>query len=147
VELRPASALVSFSTGKEKSAVGLPSVGVKRRVVIIDDEAAFAETLTKMVKSLGFDVTVSTDARSSYTFELKTSDIVFVDVLMPNLSGLQVLEKLAAQKAKSSIVLMSGHFERLDEAEKLARKLDLNLIGALEKPFRIEDVRDVLLGA
>jgi DNA-binding NtrC family response regulator len=127
--------------------VGLPSVGAKRRVVIIDDEVSFAETLTKMVKSLGFDVTVSTDARSSYTFELKTSDVVFVDVLMPNVSGLQVLEKLARQKAKSSIVLMSGHLERLDEAEKLARQLDLNLIGALEKPFRIEDVRDVLLGA
>lgn len=127
--------------------MGLPSVGAKRRVVIIDDEAAFAETLTKIVKSLGFDVTVSTDARSSYTFELRTSDVVFVDVLMPNVSGLEVLEKLARQKARSSVVLMSGHSERLDEAEKLARKLDLNLIGALEKPFRLEDVKDVLLGA
>jgi DNA-binding NtrC family response regulator len=122
-------------------------MGAKRRIVIIDDEPAFAEALTKMVKSLGYDVTVSTDARSSYTFELKSSDIVFVDVLMPNVSGLQVLQKLAQQEAKSSIVLMSGHLERLDEAEKLARKLDLNLIGALEKPFRLEDVKDVLLGA
>lgn len=127
--------------------MALPSMGAKRRVVIIDDEAAFAETLTKMVKGLGFDVTVSTDARSSYTFELKTSDVVFVDVLMPNVTGLQVLQKLAQQKAKSSIVLMSGHLERLDEAEKLARNLDLNLIGALAKPFRLEDVKDVLLGA
>ena len=124
-----------------------PSMGNKRRVVIIDDEAAFADTLTKMVKSFGFDVTVSTDARSSYTFELKNTDIVFVDVLMPNVSGLEVLQKLARQKTKSSIVLMSGHLERLDEAEKLARNLDLNLIGALEKPFRLEDVKDVLLGA
>ncbi len=127
--------------------MGLPSVGAKRRVVIIDDEPAFAETLTKMVSDLGFEVTVATDARSSYTFELKNSDVVFVDVLMPNVSGLQVLQKLAQQKAKCSVVLMSGHLERLDEAEKLARKLDLNLIGALEKPFRLEDVKDVLLGA
>ena len=122
-------------------------MGTKRRVVIIDDEPAFAEVLTKMVRGLGFDVTISTDARSSYTFELGSTDIVFVDVLMPNVSGLQVLQKLAQQKAKSSIVLMSGHLERLEEAEKLARKLDLNLIGALEKPFRLEDVKDVLLGA
>jgi CheY-like chemotaxis protein len=100
-----------------------------------------------MVKSFGYDVTVSTDARSSYTFELENADIVFLDVLMPNVSGLQVLEKLARQKAKASIVLMSGDLERLDEAEKLARTLDLNLIGALEKPFRLEDVKDVLLGA
>jgi DNA-binding NtrC family response regulator len=126
--------------------VGLPSMGTKRRVVIIDDEPAFAEILTKLVSDLGFEVTVATDARSSYTFELKNSDIVFVDVLMPNVSGLQVLQKLAQQKAKCSVVLMSGHLERLDEAEKLARKLDLNLIGALEKPFRLQDVKDVLLG-
>jgi DNA-binding NtrC family response regulator len=121
-------------------------MGTKRRVVIIDDEPAFAEILTKLVSDLGFEVTVATDARSSYTFELKNSDIVFVDVLMPNVSGLQVLQKLAQQKAKCSVVLMSGHLERLDEAEKLARKLDLNLIGALEKPFRLQDVKDVLLG-
>lgn len=127
--------------------MGLPSVGASRRVVIIDDEAAFAETLTKMVKSFGFDVTVATDARSSYALVLEDTDIVFVDVLMPNVSGLQVLEKLAQQKTRSSIVLMSGHLERLDEAEKLARKLELNLVGSLEKPFRIEDVKDVLLGA
>lgn len=127
--------------------MGLPSVGASRRVVIIDDEAAFAETLTKMVKSVGFDVTVATDARSSYALVLEDTDIVFVDVLMPNVSGLQGLEKLAQQKTRSSIVLMSGHLERLDEAEKLARKLELNLIGALEKPFRIEDVKDVLPGA
>jgi DNA-binding NtrC family response regulator len=127
--------------------MGLPSMGTKRRVVIIDDEPAFAEILTKLVSDLGFEVTVATDARSSYTFELKNSDIVFVDVLMPNVSGLQVLEKLAQQKAKCSVVLMSGHLERLEEAEKLARKLDLNLIGALEKPFRLQDVKDVLLGA
>ena len=127
--------------------MALPSMGVKRRVVIIDDEPAFAEALTKMVKSLGFDVTVSTDARSSYTFELKTSDVVFVDVLMPNITGLQVLQKLAQQKSRSSIVLMSGHLERLDEAEKLARQLELNLVGSLAKPFRLEDVKDVLLGA
>ena len=127
--------------------MALPSMGAKRRVVIIDDEPAFAETLTKIVKSLGFEVTVSTDPRSSYTFALENTDVVFVDVLMPNVSGLQVLEKLAQQKTRSSIVLMSGHLERLDEAEKLARKLDLNLVGALEKPFRIEDVKDVLLGA
>jgi len=124
----------------------LPSMGA-RRVVIIDDEAAFAKALTRIVNALGYEVTVSTDARSSYTFDLKSSDIVFVDVLMPNVSGLEVLQKLAQQKTRSAIVLMSGHEERLDEAEKLARNLDLNLVGALTKPFRLEDVKDVLLGA
>ena len=115
-----------------------------RRIVIIDDEPAFVETLSAMVLSLGYDVTVSTDARSSYTFDLTDDDIVFLDVLMPNKSGLQVLDQLAKQKATCPIVLMSGHLERLEGAKQYAERLDLNLIGALEKPFRIEDIKGVL---
>jgi two-component system, LuxR family, response regulator FixJ len=126
------------------SAVSEPSLIPTRRIVIIDDEPAFVDTLSAMVLSLGYEVTVSPDARSSDTFDLTDDDVVFLDVLMPNSSGLQVLDQLALQKATCPIVLMSGHLERLDEAEKYAESLDLNLIGALEKPFRLDDVKDVL---
>jgi CheY-like chemotaxis protein len=126
---------------------GLPSGKSKRRVVIIDDEPAFSKFLAKMLSDLGYDVVVSTDARSSYTYELRPSDIAFVDIQMPNVDGLQVLALLAGQNTRCSIVVMSGHGERLDEAEKLAKELDLTLIGALEKPFRLADVIEVLKGA
>lgn len=117
-----------------------------RRVVIIDDEPAFSTLLSKMVSDLGFDVMVSTDARSSFTYEIRDSDVVFVDILMPHVGGLQVLEQLARQNVKCSIVLMSGQGERLDEAEILAKKLDLQLVGVLEKPFRLVDVEQALEG-
>jgi hypothetical protein len=42
---------------------------------------------------------------------------------------------------------MSGNLERLDQAEKYAERLDLNLVGALDKPFRLADVEGVLEGA
>ena len=116
----------------------------QRRVVIVDDDPAFVDTLSAMVLSLGYEVTISPDARSSDTFELTDDDIVFIDVLMPNHSGLQVLDQLARQKATCAIILMSGHLEKLDGAEQYAESLDLNLIGALEKPFRLEDIKDVL---
>jgi DNA-binding NtrC family response regulator len=124
----------------------LASLKPKRRVVIIDDEAAFSDLLTKMIRGLGYEAMVSTDPRSSRTYELRDSDIVFIDVLMPHVSGLQVLEQVARQNVKCAIVLMSGHGEFLDKAEKLAKKLDLLVIGALEKPFRLDDGRDVLEG-
>ena len=94
--------------------------------------------------SLGYDVTTATDARSSYVFDLVESDIIFLDVLMPNSSGLQVIEKLAGQKSKCAIVLMSGDFERLSQAESYAVSLDLNLISALEKPFKFEDIEFIV---
>ncbi len=125
---------------------GSPPGKRKRRIVIIDDEPAFSKLLAKMVGELGYDVMVSTDARSSYTYELRQSDIVFVDIQMPHVDGFQVLEKLARQNVKCSIVLMSGQGERLDQAEKLTKKLDLQLVGVLEKPFRLGDVELVLEG-
>ena len=39
---------------------------------------------------------------------------------------------------------MSGALESLEGADKYATSLDLNLIGALEKPFKISDVKDLL---
>lgn len=121
-----------------------PSLRPVRRAVIIDDEPAFVSMLTKMLGSFGYEVSISTDARSSYTFEIRDSDIVFVDALMPHVSGLQVLEQLARQGTKSPIVAMSGNSQSLDQAEKLAQKLDLNLVGVLEKPFRLDDLKLIL---
>lgn len=115
-----------------------------RRIIIIDDDPAFASMLTNMLENLGFEVKVSTDARSSQTYEIRDSDVVFVDAEMPHVSGSQVLEQLARQGTKSHIVAMSGDPQSLDQVERLARELDLNLLGVLEKPFRRDDLKFIL---
>ena len=124
----------------------LKSSRSKRRVVIIDDEPAFVETLTKMLSGLTYEVKVSKDSKSSSTFDVSDDDIVFLDVLMPHTPGQRVLEQLARQQAKCAIIMMSGSADRLDAAKKYAENLELNLVGALQKPFRLADVRDVLEG-
>ena len=100
--------------------------------------------LTNMLESFGFEVKVSTDARSSETYEIRDSDVVFVDALMPHVSGFQVLEQLERQGTKSPIIAMSGNPLSLDQIESLARKLELNLVGVLEKPFRFDDLKYIL---
>jgi CheY-like chemotaxis protein len=123
-----------------------PSLHPERRAVIIDDEPAFVTMLTKMLNSFGYEVKVSPDARVSSTYEIRDSDIVFVDALMPHVSGLQVLEQLARQGTKALIIAMSGNPQSLDQAESLARKLELNIVGVLEKPFRVADLKFILDG-
>ena len=125
---------------------GLASSRSRRRVVIIDDEPAFVETLTEMLSGLTYEVKVSKDSKSSSTFDVSDDDIVFLDVLMPHTPGHRVLEQLARQQAKCAIIMMSGSADRLDAAKKYAESLELNLVGALQKPFRLADVRDVLEG-
>jgi DNA-binding NtrC family response regulator len=121
-----------------------PSLHQTRRVVIIDDEPALGKLLTKMVSSLGHDVVFKADTRASHTYEIRDNDIVFVDVLMPHVNGIQVLEQLARQNLPAAIVLMSGDGRSLDEAVQKLKKLDLRLAGVLYKPFRLVDVETVL---
>jgi len=122
-------------------------MNANRRVVIIDDEPAFAEALKKMLDSFGYEVATATDAPARDALDLKDSDIVFVDIRIPNLTWQHLFQQLARQNAKAAIVMMGGQFKHLEEAEKKAKKLRLNLIGAIEKPFRLDDLRDILPGA
>jgi CheY-like chemotaxis protein len=119
----------------------------KRRVVIIEDDSALAGLLTKLVGSLGHDVIVKADSSDSHTYEVRDSDIIFVDMLMPKVSGVEVLEQLARQNVKSAIVVMSSNDWRLNEAEQLVKKLDLELLGVLHKPFQLPDLQSVLAAA
>ena len=77
---------------------------------------------------------------ASHTYEVRDSDIVFVDLMMPKVSGVQVLEQLGRQNVKSAIVLMSGNDKSLHEAEQVVKKLNLDLLGVLHKPFQLPDV-------
>lgn len=119
----------------------------KRRVVIIDDDPAFGELMTTLVGSLGHDAVVKADSSASHTYEVRDSDIVFVDLMMPKVSGVQVLEQFARQNVKSAIVLVSSNDRFLLEAEQVVKKLDLELLGVLHKPFQLPDVQSLLEAA
>ena len=75
--------------------------------------------------------------------ELKEPDIVFIDMIMPDMDGIAVLEVLAEYKIRSAIVLMSGADTNLSMAEAFAKQADLRLIGVLHKPFRRSDVQSI----
>jgi CheY-like chemotaxis protein len=117
-----------------------------RRVLVIDDEPYFCRFMARMITSLGYEVTTTCQARCAYLDELKEPDIVFIDMLMPDMNGIEVLEVMAEYKIKSAIVLMSGADYSLTKAEAFAKEADLRLIGVLHKPFRLADVR-IIMGA
>jgi CheY-like chemotaxis protein len=115
-----------------------------RRVLVIDDEASFCRFMARLISSLGYEVTTTCQARCAYLDELKEPDIVFIDMMMPDMDGIEVLEVLAEYKIKSAIVLMSGADTSLSRAETFAIQNELRLIGVLHKPFRLKDVQTIL---
>lgn len=118
----------------------------KKSALIIDDDPAFAQMLMEMLLNLDCEVRAETDPRPSSVFTVRNTEIVFLDLLMPSFSGKDVMAQLAFQETKSPIIVMSGDATQLDDGEKLARNLGLNLVGVLEKPFRLNDVKFILDG-
>ncbi|MEP7172447.1 MAG: response regulator [Aestuariivirga sp.] len=123
---------------------GAQALRPARRVLVIDDEPSFCRFMARLITSLGYEVTTTCQAKCAYLDELKEPDIIFIDMMMPEMDGLEVLEVLAGHKIKSAIVLMSGADTSLSSAEDFAKGSDLRLIGVLHKPFRLADVQSIL---
>ena len=120
-------------------------VGTRRRVLIIDDEELFCRYMAQLIGGLGYQVNTNSRLNKADLADLKGSDIIFIDMMMPGTDGIQVLDILARQEIKPSIVLMSGvHGDVLTTAETIAKSSGLRVLAKLVKPFRSADVRQVL---
>lgn len=116
-----------------------------RRVLIIDDDERVLKYMSLMVQQSGFEVVVSKTITPNLFAEFGASDFVFVDMQMPGMDGIQVLEVLSRHGVKSRIVPMSGsHIEVLQTAERIARRNGLSVAGFLKKPFRQAELHRIL---
>lgn len=119
------------------------------RVLIVDDERFALELLARQLELLDVcAITAFDDAREAVTFlELNSSaiDVVFCDLQMPKMDGVQFIRELARICFAAKLVLVSGEDERiLQTAGRLADAYELRVLGVLAKPVSLEALRDVL---
>jgi EAL domain-containing protein (putative c-di-GMP-specific phosphodiesterase class I)/CheY-like chemotaxis protein len=115
------------------------------RILVVDDEPDIGELIVAAADSIGqscFATTSVGEFRAALTPDV---EIVMMDLVMPDIDGIELLRILAAEGCKSRIVLLSG-FDRkvLRTAEELANSLGLRTAGRLQKPFRIAEVIELL---
>src|SRR5690242_15434406 len=80
------------------------------RVLIVDDESAIREVLEMILQSWGYDVRLAVDgAEAKQLVESYDPEIVVSDVVMPQLSGLDVLRCLKAGNPTRPVILVTAH--------------------------------------
>ena len=110
-------------------------------IVIIDDEDAVAETLADAVRGQGHTVAVGRSGTEALALLAeKTPDAVFVDLVMPGLSGVDLVREIRRDNPDLPIVVVTGWAgpQDLDEVRRLG------VTDIVEKPWALKYVDEAL---
>lgn len=119
----------------------------ENRILVIDDDNTICEVVSALARTMGFECSTTKD--SAAFLDLVTPDItlILLDLVMPGMDGIEVLRLLGERRCRAQILLMSGVDKRvLETAEKLAHSLRLRVVGHLQKPFPLPDLKAILEG-
>jgi EAL domain-containing protein (putative c-di-GMP-specific phosphodiesterase class I)/ActR/RegA family two-component response regulator len=117
----------------------------KPRLIVIDDEADIGEFIRYLAEQAGYDASSTSDPAEFRRLYADGATVVVLDLVMPEVDGVELIRFLSAEGGTASLILISGFDERvLDTARELAESHGLSVIGTLTKPIRAADFRAVL---
>jgi CheY-like chemotaxis protein len=116
------------------------------KLVVIDDEPDMARLISDVADISGYTVEAYFDARDFVASYDGSVDVIFLDLIMPEMSGLEVIHFLAEKCSRANLILMTGfNTDMLDIAKEAAISANLNFVSGFRKPFRFDDLRSLLV--
>jgi len=110
---------------------------VKPRILVIDDESAIRDSLKMTLEYDGYDVMLAATGEEGVKLvEREAPDLVFLDIKMPGMDGLEVLQKLRHFVEVTPVVVISGHAD-INTAVEATK---LGAFDFIEKPLERERV-------
>lgn len=117
---------------------------MKKKILMLDDDEELCEEIAEILIDEGYRVTTAFDGLTGKRLVEKYDyDILILDVKMPGLSGLDILESIKGQNKEVKVIILTGRplSKELqegrickDKEEKILRLAD----GIINKPFDIE---------
>jgi DNA-binding NtrC family response regulator len=114
------------------------------RILFVDDEKSLQEFMRSELPRLGHEVTVCGDGRAALkVLEKSTFDVAILDLRMPGMGGIEVLEHLKQVSPDTDAVIMTGHASQ----ETTIQALRLGACDYLTKPCKLAEIEAVLVKA
>jgi signal transduction histidine kinase/ActR/RegA family two-component response regulator len=116
------------------------------RILFVDDEPFLAEMAAQVLQSLGYAVVTKTDSMEAWeTFEQDPDevDLLVTDQTMPQLTGLDLIERVRRLRPGLPVIIMTGYHQRLLDA----RPSELGVWEIVSKPYSIRALGQAIRGA
>lgn len=113
----------------------------KKKILVIDDDQSILSIFEYILNEAGYETVTAVDGYNAIE-KVKNNkfDLVFTDVKMPGLSGIDTYKEIRKLDPKLLVVMMTGY--SVDELLKEA--FELGAYGVIYKPFDMEEVLSII---
>jgi len=101
-------------------------------ILVVDDDETIREAFTDILEDEGYIVhTASTPSEAIKYFELNKYDVIYIDIILPEKSGIELARDFRSQEYDSSIIMFTG----TPKIDDLKESLHLSIFDFLTKPI------------
>ena len=114
------------------------------RILVIDDDSQVREMLEEMLNRVSYEVVAAENGRKGLdSLKDQPVDLAIVDMLMPDMDGLETIRRVRSEHPNIPIIALSGggSFDRFDLLEKAK---SLGAVASLRKPVDWEELTTVV---
>lgn len=116
----------------------------KFRVLIVDDEPDFVETIVKRLKGKGLEVEGVLNGRDAIALlDKEEFDVCVLDVKMPGMDGIETLSEIKKKNSLMEVIMLTGH----GSVESGIRGLQLGAYDYIMKPVPFDDLLQKIIQA
>jgi CheY-like chemotaxis protein len=119
-------------------------MGAVHKVLVVDDDPVIAKSFHRVLSTKGYAViTVENGAEALKKLASEEYDVVYTDIRMPGMSGLEVAEQVKAQRPWTPVVIITGY----GDAEHEARARKAGVAAFLNKPLSPDMIEESAIAA
>jgi DNA-binding response OmpR family regulator len=116
----------------------LADVSEGRRIIVVDDDMVIRELIKAAFSDTKFEIETYEDGRSFVeNAEVENADLVFLDLMMPEMNGFEVLKVMKERQVKVPIIVLSA----LSKRESVVEALKFGVKSYVIKPLKPEWIR------
>lgn len=117
-------------------------MNTKKRILIVDDYVDFSRSVAMILTRAGYEVVTAASGEQAIE-EVKKGpfDLIFIDLVMPDMNGVETLRQLKEIAPETRMVIMTG----FAVAGLVTKAMKMGVDGVVYKPFDVATVADALL--